>query len=595
MDSVRKLVALLSRRDRINAMILFAMMLVGAFLEVVGLAAVPAFVSAVIDREAMRSLPYLGEWLFDATAGLNANELVLGGAGLLLLIFAVKNGFLALNYWLQIRYVTNRRMDLAGRLMRTYMAAPYAFFLRRNTSELLRNVDNEVITVCYNVISTLLELCTKVIILIAVLAFLMVVEPWITLAWIVFLGAIAFVGVKSISGKLRRFGLIQQENRAIFNQSLYQAFGGIKEIRTMGRERYFSGKVMAAVGKIAIVNRFKMFVQKIVTPASEMVAMTGLLLLAAALVLMGRDSESILVTLSLFIVGLVRLREASSAMIHQFADLRYSLVSVEPIFRDLEALPAPGDDTDPARDERLQPREAIRLHDVFHRYEGKEDYALASVDISIPMGSAIGLVGSTGAGKSTMVDILLGLLEPMRGHLEIDGRKLEENDLRAWRNVVGYVPQSIYLLDDTLRRNIALGLDDHEIDEDKLNAAIESAQLGRFLTNQPQGLDTVIGESGVRISGGERQRVGIARALYNDPAVIILDEATSALDNVTERAVIEAVEVMREERTVVMIAHRLSTVRNCDRLFYLKDGKVEAEGTFEELRRSHADFRNMAA
>lgn len=594
--SVGKLVSLLSTRNRINAAILFLMMLTGAFLEVLGLAAVPAFVSAVIDREAMRNLPFIGDWLADVSAGLTANELVLSGAGVLLAIFAVKNGFLAFNYWLQIRYVTNRRMEIAGRLMRAYMAAPYSFFLTRNTSELLRNVDNEVITICYNVMSTLLELCTKMIILIAVLAFLMVVEPWITLAWIVFLGSIAAIGVRSISGKLRRYGLIQQSNRADFNQSLYQAFGGIKEIRTMGRERYFTNRVMGTVANIAMVNRFKMFVQKVITPASEMAAMTGLLLLAAALVLMGRESESILVTLSLFIVGLVRLREASSAMIHQFADLRYSLVSVEPIYHDLNLLKTPSiaEDVD-GHVTRIRPRRTIELRDVYHRYEGKQDYALANISLTIPVGSAVGLVGSTGAGKSTMVDILLGLLDPERGALAVDGDKLQGDAVRRWRDNVGYVPQAIYLLDDTIRRNIALGIEDDDIDEEQLERAIEMAQLREYVEKLPAGLETMIGEGGVRISGGERQRIGIARALYGDPAVIILDEATSALDNVTERAVMLAVEAIRETRTVIMIAHRLTTVKNCDRLYYLKDGRIDAAGSYDELRRSHADFENMAA
>ena len=590
---LRGLMTLLSRRDRINALVLFAMMLVGAGLEIAGLAAVPAFVSAVVDREAMARLPLVGAFLGRITAGLSSSELVLWGAGLLLGIFAVKNGFLALNYWAQIRYVTNRRMSIAGRLMRAYMAAPYTFFLQRNRSELLRNVDGEVITVCYNVISTILELCTRIVILVAVLGFLLFVEPVITLAWIAFLGAIAFLAVRGVSGRLRRYGLIQQQNRKVFNQNLMQAFGGIKEIRTLGREDFFTGKVMAAVARITRVNAFKMFITRIIPPASEMVAMTGLLALACGLVLQGRSTENILVTLSLFVVGLVRLREASSAAMHQFADLRYSLVSIEPIARDLARL---GDA--PPREVAttpLRPHRTIGLDGVWHRYEGAPDFALKGVDIAIPVGTAVGLVGSTGAGKSTVVDVLLGLLAPERGGLVVDGHRLDAMELRRWRRQVGYVPQSIYLLDDTIRRNIALGMEDHEVDEAALANAIRLAQLNRFIDRQPEGLDTVVGESGVRISGGERQRIGIARALYHDPAILILDEATSALDNTTERAVIEAVEGMRGRRTVVMIAHRLSTVRSCEMLYYLKDGQVEGCGDYETLKEGHSEFREMAA
>lgn len=596
--ALTKLYALLSPRDRLRALLLFGMMLLGALLEIAGLAAVPAFVSAVVDREAMATLPAIGPVLGDLAGALSSQELVLWGAGLLLGIFALKNGFLAFNYWAQIRYVTNRRLAISGRLMRAYMNAPYAFFLERNRSELLRNVDGEVIVVCYNVILTILELCTRLIILVAVLGFLLFVEPVITLAWIAFLGAVAVLAVRGVSGRLQRFGLIQQENRKVFNQSLYQAFGGIKEIRTLGREEFFSGKVLGAVGRITRVNRFKMFITRVIPPASEMVAMTGLLALACGLVLQGRGTESILVTLSLFVVGLVRLREASSAAMNQFADLRYNLVSIEPIFRDLTLL---GDSRSeaalPADAHALpvEPARSIGLEQVWHRYEGANDFALKGVDIDIKVGTAVGLVGSTGAGKSTVVDVLLGLLEPERGGLVVDGHRLAPGELRRWRSRVGYVPQSIYLLDDTIRRNIALGLEDHEIDEDALATAIRLAQLDRFIDRQPNGLETTVGESGVRISGGERQRIGIARALYNDPAILILDEATSALDNTTERAVIDAVEGMRGQRTVVMIAHRLSTVKGCEMLYYLKDGQVEGAGDYESLRRGHHEFREMAA
>ena len=594
---LRGLVSLLSPRDRLNAGILFGMMLVGALLEIAGLAAVPAFVSAVVDREAMLRLPVLGPILGNITADLDSAELVIWGAAALLTIFAIKNGFLALNYWAQIRYVSNRRIAISGRMMRAYMNAPYTFFLERNRSELLRNVDGEVQTVCYNVISTMLELCTRMVIVIAVLAFLLVVEPTITMAWIVFLGLVGFLALRGVTGRLRRYGLLQQQHRKAFNQNLMQAFGGIKEIRTLGREDFFTGKVMDAVGQTTRANGFKLFVMKIIPPASEMVAMTGLLALACGLVLQGRTTESILVTLSLFVVGLVRLREASSAAMNQFADLRYSLVSIEPILRDLALLgdaPAKAAPVEAASD-RARPRGVIGIEGVWHRYEGAADFALKGIDIAIPVGTAVGLVGSTGAGKSTVVDVLLGLLAPERGGLVIDGHRLDAAELRRWRTQVGYVPQSIYLLDDTIRRNIALGIEDRDVDEAALEKAIRLAQLDRFILRQPEGLDTIVGESGVRISGGERQRIGIARALYHDPAILILDEATSALDNTTERAVIEAVEGMKGDRTVVMIAHRLSTVRGCETLYYLKDGKVEGSGDYDTLRQGHREFREMAA
>lgn len=595
-EQLRRLLWLLSPRERLNAGILLVLMLVGAALEIAALAAVPAFVSAVVNPEAMRSVPVVGDLMATVSTGFSDRERVLWGALALVAIFAVKNGFLVFNYYVQIRYVANRRTALCGRLIRTYMAAPYGFHLQHNRSELLRNIDNEVKNLCYQVISTLLDLATKIAILLGVLGFLMVVEPWITLAWVVFVGGLAFAGISFISPRLRDSGLVQQEACAEVNQALYQALGGIKEIRTLGREQFFIERFMQAIKHLSVVNRFKLFIGKIIPPASEMAAMTGLLGLSCALVLIGRDTNSILVTISLFVVGLVRLREATSAAMTNLANVQYSLVSVDPIYEHLVSLPAPPSHiTDSKTIADLRPRQEIALEDVWHRYEGSHNHALQGIDLVLPVGSAIGLVGRTGAGKSTLVDVLLGLLEPERGGLLIDGKRIGAAELRSWRSQLGYVPQAIYILDDTIRRNIALGIRDEDIDEVALNRAIEDAQLGPFIERQPHGLETVVGESGARISGGERQRIGIARALYNNPSVIVLDEATSALDNTTEKALIEAVDSMRGRRTVVMIAHRLTTVRDCDMLYYLKEGRIEACGTYDDLRRDNHEFREMAA
>ncbi|MDT0575175.1 ABC transporter ATP-binding protein [Croceicoccus sp. F390] len=592
--SLKKLYSLLSPKDKRNGLILFVLMLVGAVLEVIGVAAVPAFVSAVVSPERLVEVPLVGPVLsqYAAQAG---DMLIFWGALILVIVFAAKNAFLIFNFHLQLRYVMNRRMELSARLMTAYLSAPYHFHLERNTSELLRNVDSEVNTTCTTVLKTIMELVTRMVILIAVLAFLFLVEPVITLAWMVFLGIIAAIGVASISSRLQHYGLLQQQHRTKFTRALFQAFGGIKEIRVLGRERYFSRQVVGSLGTINHAIRVKSLITQAIAPVSEIVAITGLLALACGLVLIGRPTESILITLSLFVVGLVRLREASSAAMNQYANLRYSLVSIEPVFEDLKQLDGTADAPGTAPRSSVAIRDSVSLRDVSFRYKGAKEDALKGLNMTIPAGSAVGIVGSTGAGKSTVVDVLLGLLTPDQGGVYVDGRNLTEIGVQNWRATAGYVPQSIYLLDDTIRRNIALGVRDRDIDEDRLDDAVRLAQLEQFLERQPEGLATVVGESGVRISGGERQRIGIARALYNQPEVVIFDEATSALDNSTERAIMSAVDKLRGDRTIIMIAHRLSTVRSCDRLFFLKNGTVEGAGSFEELQRDHQEFRKMAA
>jgi len=580
-------------RERRNFLILLVMMLLAALFETVGVAAVPVFVSAIINPAKLRSAALLGHALAPL-ADLGPDRLVVLGSLVMLGIFAFKSGFLIFNQYLQGRYVDALRVSLSQRLMRAYMRAPYAFHLARNSSELLRNMNNEIITVCNDVLVAILELGTRMLILCAVLAFLFAVEPVITAGWVVFLGGLGGGAVIMLSGQMRRMGRKAMVERGEFLQSLNQAFGSVKEARVLGRTRFFERRVDRAVRELARIDRHKQFIAKIVPPLSEFVAITGILVLATALVFIGRNTDSILVTLSLFIVGLVRLKEVAGAAITHFSHLRHSLVSVEPLHHDLQMLA--GQTSASTRGARtIVPRERITLKNVTFTYSGLDEPALRAIEVDIPVGSAVAFVGSTGAGKSTLVDVLLGLLEPEQGAVMVDGTDIRTiGAIGRWQSAIGYVPQSIYLLDDTIRRNIALGVEDEAIDEPALREAIRVAQLESFIARQPQGLDTPVGERGVRLSGGERQRIGIARALYHDPSIIVFDEATSALDNTTERAVIEAVEQLRGRRTIIMIAHRLTTVKDCDRLYYLKQGAIEAEGDFEMLTNSHDEFRRMA-
>jgi ATP-binding cassette subfamily C protein len=589
-----KLFTLFNRRERFGAAILLIMMAFGAFLEVLGLAAVPAFVSAVIDPGRLSDLPMVGVLLAPLGA-IDNRTLVVWGALALIAIFAVKNGFLILNQYLQLRFITNRRMALASRLMRAYMRARYSFHLAHNNSELLRNVDREVNIVCFQVLGSVLDLSTRLLILAAVLGFLFVAEPWITLFWVGFLGSAAAAGIVVISGRLRRFGVEEQQQRARFIKALYEGFGSLKEARVLNRERYFEHVVADAVRQISLANRYRQFVAGTIAPITEFVAVVGLLTLAAVLVLIGRPTESIFVTLSLFVVGLVRLREVTSTAIARYTNLRYNLVSINPVYGHLKAFAPSVQRQDDNEGSAQRLRNKIELHDVSYRYDGASKFSLKNISLEIPAGSAVGFVGSTGAGKSTLIDIILGLLGPNRGTVSVDGKQITEDNCASWQKTVGYVPQSIYLLDDTVRRNIAFGVEDDEINDEAVADAARLAQLETFLAEQPHGLDTIIGEQGVRLSGGERQRIGIARALYHQPSVLIFDEATAALDNTTERAIVEAIEQIRGARTIIMVAHRLSTVRRCDTLYFLKDGCIEAEGDYRELQERHEDFRLMAS
>lgn len=595
--SISHLIAMLGPRQRRHGAILLVMMIVSAMLEVVGVAAIPAFVAIVVSGERAQAIPYIGPWIVESGLA-GSTMLIVWGALALLVVFALKNAFLVANSYAQVRYMLDRRCEFANRLMRAYLAAPYPFLLSRNTSELLRNVERETNVVAQEVIGSLLELVTKLTIATAILVFLFVSEPLITLFWGALFGGALVILLVVTSRRLQDYAREEQTSRKGFVQALYQAFGSIKEARVLGREAYFAARFADGIGRTARAIRYKTFLSRIMPPLTEMLAISGLLALAVTLILLERPMDSILVTMSLFVVALVRLREAFTTIMAKLTQLRYSLVSVEPVHAELSRLEkSAGRETnllDPPG-ETLRLREDIRLEGVVYTHPEAERPALRDIDLTVPAGHAIGLVGSTGAGKSTLVDIVLGLIEPDRGVMRVDGVDVRQAGVRRWQRTIGYVPQAIYILDDTIRRNIALGVPDDEIDEAALAQAMRIAQLERFVARQPLGLDTMVGENGLRISGGERQRIGIARALYSDPDVVVLDEATSALDHTTERAVMEAVESLRGERTVIMIAHRLSTVRGCDALFFLKDGRIEGTGTYEELRDTHDEFRLMAA
>ncbi|MFM2041842.1 MAG: hypothetical protein RLY86_418 [Pseudomonadota bacterium] len=594
--SLKKLYALLDPRSRRNGALLAGLMLCGALLEVVSVAAVPAFVSAVVYPETLARIPWLDGALRDLGI-VGTTDLVIWGAVALVAVFTVKTLFLIGNFQAQLRYTSNRHVDFARRLTRAYMRAPYTFHLGRNTSELLRNIDRESGVIANSVIGAILELATHVTILVAVMGFLFVAEPWITLIWVAVFGIMGTTGVLTLSARLKQYGLEEQEQRKSFVQSLYQGFGAIKEARVLNREKFFADKVSDAVRSIALVFRFKNVVSKSVGPVTELTAITGLLIIAVALVMLDRPTDSILVTLSLFVVGLVRLRQTVGAAMTHLTGLRYSIVSVDPVHADLTALEPDTVDWPAGPPPAPLPlRRGLELRDVWYSHDAAKGPALQGVSLTVPAGAAIGLVGSTGAGKSTLVDIVLGLLTPDRGQVVVDGQDIHAaGHLTAWQRSIGYVPQTIALLDDTIRRNIALGIPDAEIDEAALARAIRTAQLETFIAAQPDGLDAVIGEQGVRVSGGERQRIGIARALYHDPSVLILDEATSALDTRTEKAIIAAVEAAKGERTIIMIAHRLSTVRNCDILYFIKKGRIDGAGSFQDLEDSHDEFRQMVA
>jgi len=591
-SSLAKLWKLLTRKDRISLAGLAVILVIAAAMEAVGIGILPVFVAMVADPARVQAQPWAAALL--GMLGIDtARGLLIAGGSALLAVFLIKTAFTWFSLVLQNRFLLNLQVRLCTDMFNAYMQAPYGFYLGRNPADLMRNCSIEVVHIINRVLLPLLQALTYVLIGLAVLALLLSLHPLITLVSIGLFGVPSVVFLRLVRYRALAHGQNAQRHRGQQIRAVNQGLGGFKEARVLGQERYFAGAFEHSTRQLALAAMHQRITNHLIPAALELVAVVGILVVTALLLLFGLDTQDIVPTLALFAVALIRLQQSAKSVVFTVNVLRYEHFTINPLYDDLKQLGPPAEfGPGAAHRPRWPLHQAIELQDVRFRYPGSEHPALEEISLSIPRGAAIAFVGSTGAGKSTLADVLLGLLPPDQGSIRVDGRDIRE-DLRRWQANIGYIPQSLYLIDDTLRRNIAFGLEDANIDESRVREAARMAQLESMLADLPAGLDTVVGDRGIRLSGGQRQRVCIARALYHDPAVLILDEATSALDNRTEQSIVEELEAHRGDRTLIVIAHRLSTVRHCDRLYLLARGRIAAAGTYEELLDGNAQFQQL--
>jgi len=568
------------------------MMSIGATLEMVGIGAIPAFAALVGSPDRVVNHPLVRSHLGDLRS-IPHSALLLYAAGGLLALFLVKNVYLFVLLLAQSGFTQRFQAKLAVRVLRAYLYSAYHVHLQRNPSELLRNANSEALEITGSVVMPGMLLCMEAITVTAILSLLFLAEPAVSLFACLLLGGTAALYAKTIRHRLSRYGAQIQHFRGKMIQSVHESLSAVKVTKVLGREEFFLDAFESYANGYVEGSRFRQIATETPRLFLELVAIAGLLGVAAVLSIQGKSPVAITVTLSLLAVALVRMIPSVNRISSSLATLRYGDFALEEISRDLAELE--GDASTPTG-EPVQPlplRESIRFENVHYRYPGAAMASLRAVSLRIERGSSVAIIGPTGAGKTTLVDLLLGLLAPTLGTIWIDDTDLQTN-IRAWQRSVGYVPQDIYLLDNTIRSNIALGIPDGDVNEDAIRRAVTAAQLDTFIESLPTGLETVVGERGVRISGGQRQRIGIARALYHDPAILIMDEATSSLDNETESLVIQAVERLRGSRTIIVIAHRMSTIRNCDFAFALRDGSLSASGTVAELVDPRDESRSVA-
>lgn len=595
-EILKKLSYLLTPREKRNGVILFAMSIIGAMFEVVGVGAIPAFIGVISMPERLLENERV-RWVYDALGMESAQEMVLWAAVGLITIFTVKNLYLAFMSYVRARYTSNRQVTISNRLFRAYLHSPYTFHLQRNTAELLRNTNSEAGSITGGVLLPIMSLLMETLVLLLLFVLLFAVEPLVTLVTFAVLGSIVYAFWRGTRRKVAEYAKEEQARRKQSVQSVNQGLGGFKDARILGREQFFLRSFEESTWMRAKAAQFKAIVGALPRLFLETIAIIGLLGVSVVLVMQERPMETIIPTLALLAVAVVRLMPSFTKVAGSFTALKWGEKALNVVYHDIREL----EDQERARKAQFGPPDTepiefesgIRIDRLSYHYPGQAELALSDVSLSIPKCTTAAFVGPSGAGKTTIVDLILGLLIPTEGHVLVDGLDIQER-LSSWQRKIGYIPQSIYLTDDSVRNNVAFGMEDDEISDEAVWAALEAAQLRELVESLPEQLDTFVGERGVRISGGQRQRIGIARALYHRPEVLVMDEATSALDNQTERHIVQALDELQGEHTMIVIAHRLSTVRNCDTLFMLDEGRLVAEGSYDELMASSEDFRRMA-
>lgn len=554
---------------------LLGLMFVGMVLETLGVGLVIPALSLLTKPDIINHWPFLASFL-SRMGNPTHEKAVIVGMLLLVGAYGIKTVFLAFLAWKQVGVVYRIQADLSQRLFSGYLCQPYTFHLERNSAQLIRNAMNQVADFT-NVMQQGMTLTTEFLVIFGITTLLLIAEPLGAVVVVIVLGLTGWAMHQLTRRRMLSWGERRQHHEGLRIQHLQQGLGGVKDVKLLGRESDFLEQYRIHTNASTKMMRRQTILQAMPRLGLEMLAVTGLASLVLVMIWQGKPLGTLLPTLGLFAAAAFRFMPSVNRVILALQTVRFSLPVIETLHGELRLLDS---NQPPTRGVPFLLEKELRLQNISFRYPGSEAQALQDVSLSIAKGSSVGFIGGSGAGKSTLVDIILGLLSPDTGTVRADGTDIKTN-LRGWQDLIGYVPQTIYLTDDSLRRNVALGLPEDQINDAAVARAIKAAQLEHFVKELPQGLNTLVGERGVRLSGGQRQRIGIARALYHDPSVLVLDEATSSLDTATESDVMDDVRRLHGEKTILIVAHRLSTVAHCDRLFCLENGRLRDEAKMQ--------------
>ncbi len=588
---VKKFRGVLTRSQQFQILLLGFLMVIGGILEMLGVSLIVPLITAVMDKDFMKSsYASLAARLFHIDTYYGVMMLLLG---ILIFIYIFKNAFLFVEYYLQYRFVCNNRFAVQKRLLRVYMYRPYEFFLNATTGEITRVINTDV-TNAFNLLTTVLTFFTEATVSAALILIVFLIDPAFAAMIGVILGAIMLLMFKAVKPKLGRASEKFMKNTSLSNKWILQSLNGIKDIKIHHKEEYFIDEY-AIHGKKAIdAEKLNSVVTMLPRLLIEAVSMSSILAVIMIMVSLGQSIESLVPQLGALGVAAIRLLPSTTRISGAINAAAFQEPMLDNLIKNLNAAkdwetqaqsqqsPKKQDkwknQDDPDSDTHIPDgsltyENQFALSDICFHYPNANKNVLEGANMTIPAGKSVGIIGTSGSGKTTAVDILLGLLKPQSGMVSADGKNIFD-DYKGWLSHISYIPQAIYMLDDSIRANVAFGQKKDRIDDAQVWKALEEAQLKEFVESLPDGLHTQIGERGVRLSGGQRQRIGIARALYSDPKLVIFDEATSALDNETEAAIMESINHLHGKKTLVIIAHRLTTIEECDLIFRVENGKI---------------------
>ena len=591
---IKRLIKVFSPRQRRQYFALQFLVLIMAFGEIIGIASIIPFMALVGDMSLIEQNKFISN-VYKFTAISNESQFIFLVGICVLLTLLISALISMLTLWRLSMFANKVGADIADNLYFYYIKQNWLFHASGSSAEMIKKINNETTRLTNLVLMPMMQINARIVFIFILILFVFFYDPKVAIVGfsVFFIGDLFLFMLVRI--RLEKNGIAISEVYENRLRLMNEAFGGIKDILLLGRDKSFIDKFHKTGKRLSFSQGTNTALAQTPRYLIELVAFGSMILLVLYLVAsFDGDLGKIIPRLSVYAVAGIKLMPAFQQTYHYLALLKGNISAFESIEEDLSKALALKSDHINMSDDIIRPKDNIELENILFKYDGKKDSAINNLSIKIPVNSIIGLVGPSGSGKSTLVDIILGLIEPQKGNLKVDNVLIDNNNSRLWQNSIGFVPQNIFLSEGTISENIAFGIEKNEINIDKVNSALKLSNLYEFVQNLDLGVDTKVGERGVQLSGGQRQRIGIARALYNDSDILIFDEATSSLDGLTEKTIMESIQNFSGKKTIIIVAHRLKTIQNCDQIFFIDNGEVIDKGSYAELIKKNEKFRNMA-